>query len=191
MKTLTTEEQRKIKDHFEKRVDRQSRKYMTDFLINHFRYHTMSSWNRSTSYAHCIKLHHLSLPNDILNTAYNMASNNEWQDRFGEIIYLFGLGQDDNWRVGTNGRSSGYIVLYKGIIENRRRSCLPGKSIDQDEDFHKWDMDELRTRVDLVRDFDMLASNIVMEFVSFCRTYDITDETIMVPKTVQVLREKQ
>ncbi|KKN91220.1 hypothetical protein LCGC14_0220880 [marine sediment metagenome] len=190
MKTLTTEEQRKIKDRFEKHVDRRSRKDMIDFLTSHFRYHTMSSWNRSTSYAHCIKLHHLSIPDDICDTMYDMVFNDEWGNHFSEIIDLFSMSHDDNWVVGTNGRSGGYLVLYKGTVKNGRRGCLLG-SIDQEEDFHEWDRDELRARVNSVCSFDMLVSNVAMEFVAFCRTYNIIDETIMVQKTVQVLREKQ
>ena len=40
-----------------------TRKQMIDFLSDHFRYHTMNSWNNATSYARCVKLNRLSLMN--------------------------------------------------------------------------------------------------------------------------------
>jgi len=42
-------------------VDKRSRKKMTKFLINHFRYHTANSWNGTRSYAHNMKIHKLNL----------------------------------------------------------------------------------------------------------------------------------
>ena len=43
-----------------KEVDKRYREAMTAFLKKHFRYHTMNSWNRSTSYANNIKLYNLN-----------------------------------------------------------------------------------------------------------------------------------
>lgn len=192
MKTLTTQEQRLIKDHFERRVDRKSRKSMVDFLTNHFQYYTMSSWNRSTSYAHNIKLPSLHgvLPNDIEETAWAMLSCPEWNSHMSCLMHIFDEANCYTWQVGVNGRSDGYIVLYQGGINNSQQFCRPGQSLDQDEDFYEWDMDKLRARFDLICDFDMLASDITIDFVSFCRTYNVVEKTIMVPKKVQVLRDK-
>lgn len=191
MEKLTAPEQRRIKNHFEKQVDRRSRQDMIDFLSNHFRSHTMNSWNKSTSYAHCIKLHcDLGLPDDIDDVKYDMVFNDGWCKHMSDLTDQFDEAHDRNWQVGTNGRSSGCIVLYQGGIQNGKIICYPGRSMDQNEDFHDWDMDQLRGKVDLVCDFDMLASDIAIVFASFCRTYNIIEETIMVPKKVQVLREK-
>lgn len=40
---------------YEKKVNTKDRKEMIAFLKNHFRYDTMNSWNRSTSYANNVK----------------------------------------------------------------------------------------------------------------------------------------
>jgi len=48
-----------------KEVDKRHRRTMKALLKKHFRYHTMNSWNRSTSYANCIKLHQVNKPSDI------------------------------------------------------------------------------------------------------------------------------
>jgi len=50
-----------------KQVDKRYRETMGKFLRKHFRYNTMNSWNRSTSYANCIKLHNVDKPKDIDN----------------------------------------------------------------------------------------------------------------------------
>jgi hypothetical protein len=46
---------------FYRPVDLRSRAAMTAYLKNHFRYHTMNSWNRSTSYACNLKVNRLGL----------------------------------------------------------------------------------------------------------------------------------
>jgi len=43
--------------HFYKKVDIRKPKDMIDYLKNHFRYNTMNSWNRSTSYANNLKIY--------------------------------------------------------------------------------------------------------------------------------------
>lgn len=192
MKILTTEEQHRIKDHFEKRINRASRKDMISFLRNHFRYHTMNSWNAGTSYAHCIKISRgIGLPNDIDETKWDMLNSQKWNNHMGDLIDSFADAHNYSWQVGTNGRSGGYLVLYQGGIKNGKIICYPGRSSDQNENFDDWEMDEIKARVNIIRDFDMLASDIVIEFASFCRTYSVVDETIMVPTTIQVLKERQ
>ncbi len=64
---------------FYKQVDKRYRETMVGkFLRKHFRYNNMNSWNRSTSYANCIKLHHVDKPKDIDNeTWWDMLCNVE------------------------------------------------------------------------------------------------------------------
>lgn len=99
---------------FEKKVDKRSRQAMIDFLSGHFRYNTMNSWNRATSYAQNVKIHRLpltiaqqGLANDLLNvqSAYN---------GFSRIIRKFGEDHGWDWQAGFNGRSGGYLVLLQG-----------------------------------------------------------------------------
>jgi hypothetical protein len=93
MAALTTQEQRVIKNHFEGRVNRSRRQSMVDFLTKHFRYHTMNACNRSTSYAHNIKLTYLQgvLPNDITNisseTAWAMLDCTEWHVHMNGLMH--------------------------------------------------------------------------------------------------------
>lgn len=57
---------------FFRAVDFRSRSAMADFLQSHFRYPTMNSWNRSTSYACNLKIHNLKLVTEIADKLYDM-----------------------------------------------------------------------------------------------------------------------
>ena len=63
----------------------------------------------------------------------------------------------------------------------------PGKEVDMYEDFEDWTLSELRERVELVQDFDRLCETIVSEYIDICKNYRITEEEILVPKTIKVL----
>ena len=103
---------------FYKEVDKRYRKPMTDFLQKHLRYDTMNSWNKSTSYANNIKLHNFDKPADINeNILWEMLEVTQWQDRLSVLLEDFGREHNWLWQAGINGRSGGYIVLYKGGIK--------------------------------------------------------------------------
>ena len=101
---------------FQKKVDRRSRSAMVDFLKCHYRYSTMSSWNRSSSYAHCIKIHRLGLTSEQSDKAYEMLDADFWDD-IRWPIDEFTASQGDCYTIGTNGRSGGYLVLYQSRRE--------------------------------------------------------------------------
>ncbi len=84
------------------------------FLKEHFRYHTMNSWNRSHSYAVNIKVSRLNLTNAQRSACYGMLYSDEAQTRFGDALSC--LADETNWafQIGVNGRSGGYAVLYTG-----------------------------------------------------------------------------
>jgi len=214
---------------FYKEVDKRSRETMTAFLEKHFRYHTMNSWNRSTSYANCIKLHHIDKPEDIDNdTWWEMLWITEWQEKLSDLLEDFSRKYNWQWQAGINGRSGGYVVLYRGGIKpsGHKSYCIhcgqknyqavpegevgicgrcdakarenfeqthmqvftwPGKDVDEHEDFEDWTLSELRERVELVQEFDRLCEAIVSEYIEICKNYRITEEEILVPKTIKVL----
>jgi len=99
-------------------VDKRSRRAMTTFLRDHFRYHTMNSWNQSTSYANCIKLHHVTKPSNIDDdTWWQMLEIPEWHEMLGDLLDDFGNNHNWTWPAGINGRIGGYVVLYQGGIK--------------------------------------------------------------------------
>jgi len=214
---------------FYKEVDKRYRETMTKFLRQHFRYNTMNSWNRSTSYANCIKLYKVDKPEDIDSDIWwEMIGITEWQEKLSDLLEDFGRRYDWLWQAGINGRNSGYVVLYRGGIkpsgyksycthcgqknyeavpEGQKGICgrcdakarvnfkqthmqiftWPGRDVDMHEDFEGWTLSELRQSVELVQDFDKLCDSIVASYCDTCLHYRITEEEILVPKTIKVL----
>lgn len=99
---------------FYKKVDMRSRKAMSEFLNSHFRYSTMNSWNSSSSYANNVKIYKLGLSREDENKLYELIELTEFYDRISCIIEQFAIKHNYLWQIGFNGRSSGYLVLYKG-----------------------------------------------------------------------------
>jgi|SRR5215831_2892691 len=96
-----------------------SRKAMIAYLSEHFRYDTMNSWNRATSYAARVKLSYLSFPSaEIRNRAYDLLQCEEAFEAVHYLIQEFAEDHGWRWQVGFNGRSSGYLVLYEGNRES-------------------------------------------------------------------------
>lgn len=103
---------------FYKEVDKRYRNSMKDFLTKHTRYNTMNSWNRSTSYANNIKLHNIDKPADINEqTWWELLEITQWQERLSDLLEEFGRAHNWLWQAGINGRSGGYVVLYRGGIK--------------------------------------------------------------------------
>jgi hypothetical protein len=103
---------------FYKEIDKRYREAMTAFLQKHFRYNTMNSWNKSTSYANNIKLHNIDKPDDIdSDTWWEMLGITEWQQKLNDLLEDFGRRHEWQWQAGINGRSGGYVVLYSGGIK--------------------------------------------------------------------------
>lgn len=99
---------------FSKRVDKCSRKEMIAYLENHFRYNTMNSWNRSTSYACNMKLYNLGLDRETEDKLWDLLDVPEFYERLHELIEDFNRQHNYLWQAGWNGRNNGYLVLYQG-----------------------------------------------------------------------------
>lgn len=99
---------------FYKTVDKRNRKAMIDFLCRHFRYSTMNGWNRSTSYANCLKIHSLGLPSEIEDKLFDMFQCQSFYWPIEDLIREFAEDYNYEWQAGFNGRSGGYLVLYQG-----------------------------------------------------------------------------
>ena len=94
-----------------------SRKEMMAYLEGHFRYDTMNSWNRSTSYAVNVKMGRISFPDrDTENAAYDWVFYHEEfnspLEAAKDVLREF-TQRNCDWGIGFNGRSSGYLVLYR------------------------------------------------------------------------------
>lgn len=113
---------------FKKQVGLRSRDAMVKFLSEHYRYNTMNSWNHATSYAHCVKVGRLGLNAAQENRAYEMLETDFWGEIKWRPIDAFTQEFGGRYTIGTNGRSSGYLVLYNSVQEltghkSHCRSC--------------------------------------------------------------------
>ena len=91
-----------------------NRQHLERYLRNHFRYFTANSWNGSTSYAWNVKIHHLKLDPETRMRAYEFLDVTEAYDEIRDLIEAFERRHDGVWQAGFNGRSNGYLVLYRG-----------------------------------------------------------------------------
>ena len=99
---------------FHRKVDLRSRKAMTGFLENHFRYYTAGSWNRSTSYANNLKINRIGLSDEQEMKLFDILDCEGAYDNVNDMIWEFGARHDWRWQAGFNGRNGGYLVLYQG-----------------------------------------------------------------------------
>lgn len=98
---------------FEKETDLSSREDMIRFLEGHFRYDTLSSWNRLTSYANNMKIHSLGLPKETQDRLYGLLDAEGAYIEPDRLIRQFSEAHGFAWTAGWNGHSSGYLVLYR------------------------------------------------------------------------------
>jgi hypothetical protein len=78
----------------------------------------MNSWNRSTSYANNIKLHNVEKPEAVDSDAWwEILWITDWQEKLSDLLEDFSRKHNWQWQAGINGRSGGYVVLYKGGIK--------------------------------------------------------------------------
>lgn len=145
-------------------IDISSDKQMFNFLKDHFQYYTMNSWNRLKSIAHNVKIYNLKLSGDHW-TALTFLQDDDY--------FVVNMMIEDweaehrGYKVGFNGRSGGYLVLYN----EAGGSAIPD-TLDYDtyEDYKadmrdyygsvKANRTELRDFVKLVQDFDRLCDDI-------------------------------
>ena len=104
-----------------------TKKAMITYLSNHFRYDTQLSVNQSTSYAINVKVNNLVFAdNEASLRAYDLLSTDDWQWDVNRIIREFNARHDHSYQIGWNGRSGGYLVLYKGgkKISDYKSHCI-------------------------------------------------------------------
>lgn len=138
-----------------------------NYIKNHEMYYTLNSWNGIKSIANNVKLYNLDLKNSWLD-AYDALSQNDYININADIEYWEEL--HPFYKVGFNGRSGGYLVLYN---KSNCRSVIPDILEDSTdfEDFKKeWESyygclteEDVDSIYDLVCDFDKLCDLLVQE----------------------------
>lgn len=170
-----------------------TKKAIVEYLKSHFRYNTMNSWNNSTSYAHNIKIHHLEWESrELENRAFEMMELTEAYDDVNWILEEFATMYNYSFQIVFNGHNGGYLVLIHGGKNGDRIYVQLGLDIDQGEDFidpDLWDLSSLRSRMELVWDFDQACKDAVETFQEFVKTHIIVEEEVEFTKKIKVAQE--
>ena len=128
----------------------------------------------------------------------------QWNGRSGGYLVIVNGGYTEKPVVPTDFKPGGRAysdrlgrwveyseALKKGLLNKTYKDVFswPGKSIDMHEDFSQWSIDDLRTRVKLVSEFDRLCDLVVDIVLGYCSEYLVKEKVVMVPKTVNVLEK--
>ena len=94
---------------YKKGIDITNDKQMFNFLKDHFTYDTLNSWNCLKSIANCVKIYDLGLEGDCWNALKYLE-----QDDYFDVNSMLEDWEREHrgYRLGFNGRSGGYIVMY-------------------------------------------------------------------------------
>lgn len=155
-----------------KKVNYNSDKEMFEFLTNHFEYDTMNSWNGCRSIANNVKVY--NIPDLDSREALKVLE----EDNYFSINRALEDWAADHpgYEVGFNGRSGGYLVLYK---TGTNKHALISDDSDspcnyRPQDYEAWkndirnDYGSLKNyhnilvgQVKLVQEFDQLCDDLV------------------------------
>lgn len=139
-------------------------------------YDTMNSWNGNKSLAYNLKVYNVIRP-ELRGRAYEILADENLADEvFREIGFLiddFTADTGHEYTAGFNGRSGGYLVLYKSKLENGRLQTS-SRGMDADD-----------VPADVKRKFAKLARDIVKTAEAYCRK-PIENETITIERQIKV-----
>ncbi len=91
---------------------------MAEYLNGHFRYHTLHSWNRMTSYAQNVKIYNLPWKKrEDESRAYELFSTAQAAQITQNCSEEFNRQTDYRYSIIGNGRSDGYFVM----VESERK----------------------------------------------------------------------
>lgn len=169
-----------INGYYTHKPDMRSREAMLKFIEEHDTYYTMNSWNGTRGFSHCVKVHHMELPKDVEEKAWQYLQLDwdctDFSFQFGELNTC--LKMETGHKAFFNGRSGGYLVFD-----------MPMKYIDELADPDMYPMRSLRDYVDSVLLFDMFCDSIREEFIWYLQTHDFVEEEYTVTKKRIVEKE--
>jgi len=140
------------------------------------RYYTLNPWNVSTAPAYNLKIYKV-IDDNLLATAYELLEVEDFWLAINHLVERFGAKHDYQWQAGFNGKSGGYLVLYRGgKYEDGRVYSQPGLSIEEKE-----------VPADVLRAFRRLALDIVKTTENFAKTYRVKEEEYQLTETRKIL----
>lgn len=169
---------------YKNNIDICNDKQMFNFLKNHPSYSTLNSWNGLRSIANNVKVYNLNLDGDCW-VALNALKLDDYSNEVTDIIKNWEA-THPSYKVGFNGRSGGYLVLYN---KDDYYNVLPDYIVEGDyEDYKQYIKDyygtlkdnrsNLRYLTELVRDFDRLCDDI-RDYVNGLSKIDFVEEFLI------------
>jgi hypothetical protein len=135
----------------------------------------MNSWNNSTAPAYNLKVYHC-INSSLRDKVFELMQCENFYDEINYRMRMFDAQFNYAWQVGFNGRSGGYLVLYKGGIKDNRPFSYPGKTIEDSE-----------VPAEVLRAFRVLAVWIVKYTESLAKHAQIKEENYCIQKTRKVV----
>jgi hypothetical protein len=175
-----------------KGIDITNDKQMFNFLKGHYQYYTLNSWNGLKSIANNVKVYNLKLSGNCYNALTFLQDDN--YDNLNSMIEDWEY-EHRGYKVGFNGRSGGYLVLYNA---DDNRTVLPDE-VDYNDDYESYKemcreyfgsvkaaRYKLVEMVKLVQDFDKLCDQL-RDYVDHLSTQDFAARAL--ERTVDLFNE--
>jgi hypothetical protein len=148
-------------------------------LLKRIRYYTMNSWNLSTAPAYNLKVPRV-VRRELQDAVFALMEGENFYVGINSLVSAFNADHDYAWQAGWNGRSGGYLVLYRGgRSADGQPYCMPGRQI-TDADVPG----------SVLRDFRRLALDIIRVTEDMARTCVLADEPRMHVHKVVAVREQ-
>jgi hypothetical protein len=176
------------------------------------RYSTMNSWNNSTAPAYNLKIHKV-IPYNLQSKVFELMECENFYDDINFMIHDFAEEHNWNWQAGFNGRSGGYLVLYRGgrktsehksicticgqrnftsIGETGNKCGKCGSHARIDRVMHEVyteckGIDDKEVPMEVMKAFTKLANDIVSDTIDKAKHLEVEEETYTVTKTRKVM----
>ena len=153
---------------FFKKIDKRNREELINFLQEHSRYPVMNSWNRINTFSNRVKVHYMDLPRDVIDRAFEVVCGDDpfsyrWNRQLSSRLNQFEREQNGYYKMGFNGRSGGYLILIGKKLDDLHTDP------DEYNDKYYWALEDLRTRVNLIQEFDRMCDIIREDLIYYCQ----------------------
>lgn len=138
-------------------------------MLKRITYYTMNSWNQQSAPAYNMKVYNIVSDSNLRSKIYDLMDTHEFWDNINQCIYDFDSEMSDfGYTAGFNGRSGGYLVLYK------KNSCAG--------------FDAKDVPVQVLKAFRKLALDIRATAIYLAKHFTVEDEEVTYTKTVKVMK---
>lgn len=133
-------------------------------MLKRIEYYTMNSWNRETAPAYNMKVYNIVSDSKIRSKIYELMDCDDFWEEINQLVSDFNFEQD-SYSAGFNGRSGGYLVLYKN------GSCAGFEAKDVPSE--------------VLKAFRRLALDIRATAIYLAKNAKVVDEEVTYTKTVK------